>query len=68
MRFGSRSPFVSDTSPKCIEREGLERRRIGTGQQFEEIFQTMPEGARFRRGDRGETCNVDPKISIKIFF
>ena len=23
-------PFVSDTSPKCIDREGLERRRTGT--------------------------------------
>ena len=25
-------PFVSDTSPKCIDREGLKRRRTGTGQ------------------------------------
>ena len=25
-------PFVSDTSPKCIDREGLERRRTGTRQ------------------------------------
>ena len=25
-------PFVSDTSPKCIYRQGLERRRIGTRQ------------------------------------
>ena len=38
MRFGSRGPgkfsrpFVSDTSPKCIDREGLERRRTGTRQ------------------------------------
>ena len=30
MRFGSRGPrkFVSDTSPKCIDREGLKRRRM----------------------------------------
>ena len=34
MRFGSRGPrkFVSDTSPECIDREGLERRRTGTRQ------------------------------------
>ena len=32
MRFGSRDPFVSDTSPKCIDREGLKRRRTGTRQ------------------------------------
>ena len=25
-------PFVSDTSPKCIDREGLKRRRTGTRQ------------------------------------
>ena len=25
-------PFVSDTSPKCIDLEGLERRRTGTRQ------------------------------------
>ena len=25
--------FVSDTSPKCIDREGLERRRTGTRQE-----------------------------------
>ena len=33
MRFGSRGPselFVSDTSPKCIDREGLGRRRTET--------------------------------------
>ena len=33
MRFGSRGPselFVSDTSPKCIDQEGLGRRRTGT--------------------------------------
>ena len=35
MRFGSRSPsesFVSDTSPKCIDREGRGRRRTGIRQ------------------------------------
>ena len=34
MRFGSRGPAVrlSDTSPKFIDREGLERRRTGTRQ------------------------------------
>ena len=35
MRFGSRGPsefFVSGTSRKCIDREGPERRRIGTRQ------------------------------------
>ena len=33
MPFGSRGPrkFVSDTSPKCIDREGLKKRRTGTG-------------------------------------
>ena len=41
MRFGSRGPrqfsrpFVSDTSPKCIDREGPERRRTGTRQVAE---------------------------------
>ena len=33
MQFGWRGPsefFVSDNSPKCIEREGLERHRTGT--------------------------------------
>ena len=41
MLFGSRGPrkllavsrpFISDTSPECIDREGLERRRTGTSQ------------------------------------
>ena len=32
MHFGSRGPFVSETSPKCIDREGLERRRTRTRQ------------------------------------
>ena len=31
MRFGSRGPFVSDTSPKCIDRENLGRRPTGKG-------------------------------------
>ena len=30
--LGVSRPFVSDTSPKCIDREGLERRRTGTRQ------------------------------------
>ena len=30
MHFGSCGPFLSDTSPKCIDREGLERCRTGT--------------------------------------
>ena len=30
--LGVSRPFVSDTSPKCIDREGLERRRIGIRQ------------------------------------
>ena len=30
---GVSRPFVSDTSSKCIDREGLERRRIGTRQR-----------------------------------
>ena len=30
--LGISRPFVSDTSPKCIDREGLERRRTGTRQ------------------------------------
>ena len=34
MRFGSRGPFVPDTSLKCIDREGLERPRIGTKQEW----------------------------------
>ena len=41
MRFGSRGPrkllavsrpFISDTSPECIDREGLDRRRTGIRQ------------------------------------
>ena len=39
MRFGSRDAsekvFVSDTSPKCIDRESLERRRTGTRQSHD---------------------------------
>ena len=31
MSLASRGPFVSDTSPKCIDREGQGRRRTGTG-------------------------------------
>ena len=30
--LGVSRPFVSDTSPKCIDREGLKRRRTGTSQ------------------------------------
>ena len=30
--LGVSRPFVSDTSPKCIDREGLKRRRTGTRQ------------------------------------
>ena len=30
-------PFVSDSSPKCIDREGLARRRTGTRQEETEI-------------------------------
>ena len=30
--LGVSRPFVSDTSPKCIDREGLKRRRAGTRQ------------------------------------
>ena len=32
MRLGSRGPSESDTSPKCIDREGLWRRRTRTNQ------------------------------------
>ena len=32
--LGVSRPFVSDTSPKCIDREGLERRRTGTRQHI----------------------------------
>ena len=43
MRFGSRGPrkFFSDTSPKCIDREGLGRRRTGTRQGY--IFVTLQQ-------------------------
>ena len=39
MRFGSRGPrkFVSDTSPKCIDREGLKRRRTGLGKGYIDV-------------------------------
>ena len=30
--LGVSRPFVSDTLPKCIDREGLKRRRTGTRQ------------------------------------
>ena len=30
--LGVPRPFVSDTSPKCIDREGLKKRRAGTRQ------------------------------------
>ena len=36
LRFGSRGPFVSDTSPKCIDREGLRRRSTGTRQPYDQ--------------------------------
>ena len=32
--LGVSRPFVSDTSPKCIDREGLKRRRTGTWQDY----------------------------------
>jgi len=38
MRFGSRGAAIRlDTSPKCIDREGLERRRTRTRQEETEI-------------------------------
>ena len=41
MQFGSRGPsefFVSDNSPKYIDREGLERHRTGTRESFVVLF------------------------------
>ena len=37
-RMGVSRPFVSDTSPKCIDRDGLERRRTGTRQERYNFF------------------------------
>ena len=34
-------PFVFDTSPKCIDREGLGRRRTGTGQRPQQCRYTI---------------------------
>ena len=40
--IGVSRPFVSDTSPKCIDREGLERRRIGTREEIDqELWRTL---------------------------
>ena len=36
--LGVSRPFVSDTSPKCIDREGLKRRRTGTRQGWDKRF------------------------------
>ena len=36
--LGVSRPFVSDTSPKCIDREGLVRRRIGTRQSNTQLW------------------------------
>ena len=40
MRFGSRGPseFVSDTSLKCIDREGLGRRRSEAAQRLDKTW------------------------------
>ena len=56
MRFGSRGPsesFVSDTSPKCIDREGRGRRRTGIRQiptYFDSRFLGGGEGRLLGRG------------------
>ena len=35
LRFGSCGLFVSNTLPKCIDREGLGRRHTRTGQELD---------------------------------
>ena len=41
---GVSRPFVSDTSPKCIDREGLERCRIGTREEVDqELWRTLEQ-------------------------
>ena len=37
-------PFVSDTSPKCIDQEGLERRRTGTRQRHAHLTESQIRG------------------------
>ena len=56
MRLGSRGPrksFVSDTSPKCLDREGRGRRRTGIRQiptYFDTQFLGGGEGRLLGRG------------------
>ena len=37
-------PFVSDMSPKCIDREGLERRHTGTRQKDAHLTESQIRG------------------------
>ena len=61
MRFGSRGlrkSFVSDTSPKCLDREGRGRRRTGIRQiptYFDTQFLGGGEGRLLGRGLFEET-------------
>ena len=42
--IGVSRPFVSDTSPKCVDREGLERGRIGTREEIDqELWRTLEQ-------------------------
>ena len=49
--LGVSRPFVSDTSPKFIDREGLERRRTGTKQNKTDLT-----NLRFLNFEKGEAC------------
>ena len=49
--LGVSRPFVSDTSPKCIDQEGLERRRTGTRQAQTDDWTTMIEATRMDDDD-----------------
>ena len=56
--LGVSRPFVSDTSPKCIDREGLERRRTGTRQGLSGLQSNKP----------GVTPVIGTmEVSLKIF-
>ena len=62
MRFGSRDPskflFLSDTSPKRIDREGLGERRTGDKQGKPEIQVGNSNGSRHFVWKASETCAV----------
>ena len=65
MRFGSRGPseFVSDTSLKCIDREGLRRRRTEARQDWRDTTHFGSEDD-YRAGYRnGSHCQQQQSYS-----